>query len=232
VSAQNWVSYQNPSSGRLLVPVAILSQARKSGIFVDLELQTIRVTGPEDLIVAVAQQLAWLVAACRASPVELAYSHVSFHQEASEPDISMPAFRIASEVIPLSPDEPRSCWNEVVGSSVIVAGFPIPERFLDETGLEIPLEVMASLGGMRLATQHDGGYLLKGRSIMFVPVERRGDSVQWHLVQRKGSRIRYQDAVDLCPVRLPVERLDEEGLSSTRAFLGWCPSSINNLGMS
>ena len=56
------VSYQNPSSGRLLVPVAILSQAQKSEIFVDLELQTIRVTGPEDLIVTVAQQLAWLVA--------------------------------------------------------------------------------------------------------------------------------------------------------------------------
>ena len=64
----------------------------------------------------------------------------------------MPAFRIASEVIPVSPDEPRSCWNEVVGSSVIVAGFPIPDRFLHQTGLEIPLEVMASLGGMRLDT--------------------------------------------------------------------------------
>ena len=199
-------------------------------IVIDSEIRNILVTGPEEFIVTVAQQLTWLAAAFRASSGQLAYSHVSFSEEASWPGAPLPTFHIASEVEPLDPDEPKSCWNEALGGSVIVAGFPIPERHHRESGLEIPLEIMAGLGAIPLATQHAGGYILKGRSIVFVPVERRGDSVQWHLVHRNGSRIRYQDIAGLCSDRLSTKRLDEEGLLSTRAFLGWCPDSINNLG--
>ena len=134
-------------------------------------------------------------------------------------------------MVSLGPDEPRSCWNEALGSSVIVTGFPIPERHHGETGLEIPFEIMAGLGAVPLATQYAGGYILKGRSIVFVPVEREQDSVQWHLLHKNGGRIQYRDIANLCPHRLSATMLDKEGLLSTRAFLGWCPDSINVLGM-
>lgn len=189
------------------------------------------VTGSEGFLVTIAQQLSWLVAACRASPSELVYSYPSFREEESTSAISIPTFRISSEIVPLSPQEPRCCWNEVVGRSVIVAGFPIPERFRGEIGLELPIQVMAGLAGVPLATNYRGGYLLKGQSVIFVPVKRLGDSVQWHLAQGKNGRVAYRDVSDLCPLRLPIEKLDQNALSTTRAFLGWCPKSVNNVGM-
>ena len=144
--------------------------------------------------------------------------------------LSVSTFNISCEVIPLGPNEPRSCWNEALGESVIVAGFPVPDRYQGEIGLELSLEIMAGLGAVALATEYGGGYVLKGRSVAFIPVERRGNSVQWHLIHQSGGRIRYQDIGNLCPHRLLTGKLDEKGLSSTRAFLGWCPNSINTIG--
>jgi hypothetical protein len=210
-----------------------LGNTPSSAIFIDLERQTVTATGSEDLIVTVAQQLTWLGAACRASVGELAYCYPTFDEaEISRTDFHVPAFQITYEVVPLSAQEPRSCWNKLVGSSVIATGFPISERLLNETGLDVPLEIMAALAGIPLATQYGGGYVLKGRSLMFVPVERRGNSVQWHLVQKHNGRILYKDLPSLCPVRLPLQELDEDALFSTKAFLGWCPKSINNLATS
>ncbi|CZR65722.1 uncharacterized protein PAC_15622 [Phialocephala subalpina] len=209
---------------------SLLFSAPESGIIVNLLEKSLLVTGSEDFIVMVAQQIAWLVSACRASSLGLGYSHVSFREDASRFLLPLRTFHISSEVLPLTSEDPGSCWNEVVGSSTIVTGFPIPERHNNEKGLELPLEVMAGLGGVPLATQFDGGYLLKARSIAFAPVERNGDSVQWHFLNKGGGRMRYADIADLCPTRLPVEVLDQEDLTSTRAFLGWCSDSTNNLG--
>lgn len=200
----------------------------------DLETQTITVNGAEDLIVTVAQQLGWLVSACRASPTaDLAHSFVSFTEDESLLSSHIPTFQVACEISSISPEEfiPGTCWNEVVGNSVIAASFPIPERSHDEVGLEIPLDIMAGLGGVPVATQYAGGFVLKGRSVIFVPVERRADSVLWHFIRKDRGRIRYSDVASLCKMkRLSVGELNEKDLRSTRAFLGWCKSSVNNLG--
>ena len=180
----------------------------------------------------VAQQLAWLVAAFRAPSTcdaQLVYSCVSFKEVPNEGSAT-PAFAVAAEIVSLDPEEPRSCWNEILRSSIIVAGFPIPERSLSEVGLEIPLDIMARLGGVPLAVDFDGGYLLKGHTMAFVPVERKGDSVQWHFFHCNGSRIKYRDVVARFPTRLSVKFLSGQALSSTRAFLGWWQESHNNIG--
>jgi hypothetical protein len=214
----------------LMLFTAILFSASNSGIIVNLLERSLMVTGSEDFVITMAQQVAWLVSACRVSPLGLGYSYVSFREDISRFRFPLHTFHISNEVLPLTSCDPGSCWNELVGSSTIVAGFPIPERRNNEKGLELPLEVMAGLGGVPLATQFDGGYILKARSIAFVPVERNVDSVQWHLVKKEGARMRYKDIADVCPIRLPVEVLDQEDLVSTRAFLGWCSDSTNNLG--
>ena len=156
---------------------------------------------------------------------------MSFHEVPFESDDLDLAFSISVETIPLDQAEPRGCWNELLRSSVIVSGFPIPERSLGEVGLEIPLDIMASLGGISLAAEYDGGYVLKGHSIAFVPVERMADSVQWHLIHGQGSRIQYKDVADQYPKRLLARILDRNALSTTKAFLGWCRESHNMLGM-
>ncbi|KUJ21185.1 uncharacterized protein LY89DRAFT_429259 [Mollisia scopiformis] len=202
----------------------------KSGIIVSILEKSILVTGSEDFVVTMAQQIAWFVSACQASPTGLGTSYVSINESASRFGLPLRTFIVSAEIEFLTTDDPGSCWNEVVGRSTIATGFPIPERLHSDKGLEVQLEVMAGLGGVTVATEFDGGYLLKARSIAFVPVERKGNSVQWHLVKTDAKRIMYRDIAEICPVRLLVDVLDQESLTSTRAFLGWCSGSINTLG--
>jgi hypothetical protein len=215
----------------LMFPKVILFSSVKRDIIINLVEKSLLVTGSEEFVVTVAQQISWLGAACRVTPLGLGCSYILFNEVASKFGLPLCTFRISTEVVPLTSDDSGSCWNEVVGNSTIVTGFPIPERVNNEKGLELPLEVMAALGGVPLATQFNGGYVLKARSIAFVPVERNGSSIQWHLVKKGGAKLRYKDIDDVCPIRLPVEVLNQDELSSTRVFLGWCSDATNNLGV-
>lgn len=74
---------------------------------------------------------------------------------------------------------------------MVVTGFPIPERSYDDKGLQIPVDVIAALAGVSIAVDIGSGFFLKGGTIAFIPVERRSDRVQWHLVERGGEIIDY-----------------------------------------
>lgn len=188
--------------------------------------------GPEDLVVTVGQQLSWICAACRGSRGTLSYGHVLFHEVDTPSDPSaIPIFKINTEIVRVDTNESRSCWCAFLPGSVIAAGFPIRPRLSNEAGLEIPLEIMSALGGILNATEFGGGYILKGRSTMFVPIERLGDSVQWHFLKGNQGRISYKDVRTLCPTRLMLAEFGEKALHSTRAFLGWYSATINHLGM-
>ncbi|KAF2814371.1 uncharacterized protein BDZ99DRAFT_516970 [Mytilinidion resinicola] len=200
-------------------------------IHVSLRDMRISVKGSEDFIVAVGQQLAWLGAACRTSIGQLAHSYVTFTELnlTDTGNLPKPTFQIRYEVLHLLPQEPTSCWNDLVGDSVVVASFPIPERHPNAVGLEVSLQIMAALANIPLVTCFRGGYVLKGRSLLFVPVKRENDFVQWHLLNKPGGRISYHEAVHLFPDRLSVEELDEEALITTKCFLGWCSDSLCRL---
>ena len=198
----------------------------------DLSERIVTVIGPEDLVVTVGQQLSWICAACRGSRGTLSYGHVLFHEVDIPSDPSaIPIFKINTEIVGVDTNESRSCWCAFLPGSVIAAGFPIRPRLSNESGLEIPLEIMSALGGILNATEFGGGYILKGRSTMFVPIERLGDSVQWHFLKKDQGRISYKDVRTLCPARLMLAEFGETALHSTRAFLGWYSATINHLGM-
>lgn len=98
-------------------------------------------------------------------------------------------------------------------------------------GLQLSVELMAVLGSILFATYFDGGYVLKGRSFMIVPLQRKGTSVQWHLFQSKDNdRIKYEDLSELAPNRLLVEKSDGPAFLSAESFLGWCPQCKVHLG--
>ena len=188
------------------------------------------VLGSEELIVSVAQQFAWLGAVCRASTGQLAYCYTAF-SEVNNPYSLGPMFNITYEVSSTGLENIESCWHSLVGNSVIATGFPITERDNGEVGLQIPLEIMAALAKAPHLTHFCGGYVLKSRSIVIVPVERKGNSIQWHLFQKQGrGRIRYHDLNILCPNRLLFHSFGQEDLTSTSCFLGWCPQIKTNLG--
>lgn len=201
------------------------------GIQFDPIEQIVTVQGSESYIVAVAQQLAWLGAACRESVGRLASCYTMVSERAdSAHEFPGPLFDISYEVSSSVGDASPSCWHDLVGNSVVAIGYPIRPREHDEIGLQTSIEIMAALAKVPLATNFGGGYVLKGRSFVIAPLGKKGSSVQWHLFQNPGrSRLRFTDLRVLCPDRLSIDDLDEEGMKSSVCYLGWCPRSRNYL---
>ena len=177
-------------------------------------------------IVEVAQQLAWIGAALRVSDGRgIQYSQTKIIQ--SRGTRSNGAFEIQFRRRPLSKQE-KSCWYPLFSNPVIARKFPVPERRNNEIGLEIPLEIMAALCGVRHAMEYDGGLLIKGFSAMLIPMKQYSDSVQWHLVRRdNGARLPYRM---LCGDRVLLDNTDCQSIMSARAFLSWWPSAESNAG--
>jgi hypothetical protein len=201
-----------------------------SKIEISLEDMKISVCGSEDFLVTIGQQLAWLGAVCQSAPGQLAHSYINFTEVSSlvrgSPTLK---FQIRYEVIPLGPLEKPSCWNDLVGNSVLVRGFPSARRNCSAIGLEIPFPIMATMGNVPLITLYRGGYILKGRSEIFVPVKRGADYIQWHLYRHPTRRIFFHDINKMFPNRLLVNTLDGDEVRTLRCFLGWCPESSNSL---
>lgn len=118
-----------------------------------------------------------------------------------------------------------------MGYPVIDTGFPIPARAGSTKGLELPPDIMMDLGEIACLTVFKGGIILKGRSVIFVPVARKQDCVQWHMVSRQDGNTQSTELMctevdQLAPKRLRVSEhnkhgqcLTEEDLLTTRAFL-------------
>ena len=201
-------------------------------MLVSPDRRTVSVSGSESLIVAVGQQLAWLGASCSDSNGQLANSYTSFLEaESMGEESNGPLFDITYDRSELTMQESGSCWHELVGNAVIAVGFPIPHRPTETKGLDLSLELMGALANIPLATGFCGGYVLKGRSIVFVPVERKGNAVQWHMIKKDGGgRLNLRELRSLCTTRLTFQELNENDLATTNCFLGWYPRTTNHLG--
>jgi hypothetical protein len=184
--------------------------------------------GTDEMIVDLAQQLAWVGAALSSSPYEekLAYCEAVIQDSGS----NKPYFAISFQSKPLHPTE-EPCWLPLFCGASIARGFPIPER-QGETGLEIPLEIMAEIAGVRRAVEYEGGVIMKGFSIMFVPMKRSGNRVQWHLISSPDyeTRLSYRDVLDHCQDRASLDEVDLECARTTRAIVGWCSAATSLLG--
>ena len=194
------------------------------------EVCVVIMSGTLDVILSAVSQLAWMGTALRTSAdgrvqyCEAKLGEVLIDQEA-EPTV----FKITFVMSSLG-EKDQSCWLPLFSNPVIARGFHIPERENGEQGLEIPLEIMAALGGARHVSEFDGGLVLKGYSAMFVPINCQQNSVQWHLICARGEdRISYREASIRCPNRVLLGELNHEKLSTTRTFLGWWKEAETHL---
>ena len=180
------------------------------------------------VIVEVVQQAIWMAAAIRFSRIgRVQNSIVVFN---SGRPLSPEYITVTFDQCDLLQEE-QSCWLPIFTHAVIARGFPVPERENGEQGLEIPIEIMAALGGARHVTEYQGGLVLKGFSAMFVPIKRYDRSIQWHLIKRRDDqRILYRELSSGQPKRAMVEEVDHQSLWNTRAFLGWWKSAEIHLG--
>ena len=189
----------------------------------------IRVRGTQDIIVNVVQQLAWMGAAFRTSKndrVQYCESKLQcvgkFGKSAN--------FNLTFDIYSPAEDD-QSCWFSLFTNPVIAKGFPTARRNDNEVGLELPLSMMAALGGARHAVDFEGGLVLKGDSTLFIPIRRHEDSVQWHFIYtRDEERISYHKASLQCPNRVLLNNLNHEALRTTRTFLGWWKEAEVHLG--
>ena len=127
-----------------------------------------------------------------------------------------------------SPVSDKSCWFSLFNNPVIAQGFPVPERSNSERGLELPIELMATLAGGRHALDFEGGLVIKGHSIAFVPVKEYEDTIQWHMISNSdGTRLRYSD---LRIHRALQQEVKFESIRTKRAILGWSQDAQTLLG--
>lgn len=185
--------------------------------------------GPIGMLIDLAQQLAWIGSALSSSPYEeqLAYCRPVLESQSSAPGRT---FELSFNHQPLHPTE-NACWLPMFCGASIAHGFPIPERG-EETGLEIPLNLVAGIARIQHAVEYEGGVVMKGFSTIFVPTKRTGNRVQWHLISSSDADIRlsYQEGLRRCNSRLSTKELSFAELSKCRAIVGWCTSATSLLG--
>ena len=189
--------------------------------------------GLDHHLAELGEQLAWLGAACRASPVKDKFAIISTEISTDKKGHDL-MFEItySSKNLKMKGDMNinGSCWRSMFKNPAIVKGFPILVRSNGERGLEIPLNMMAGLGMTDQVITFGNGLVLKGFSSMFVPVKCSKESVQWHFIFNEDisnvdeGRISYLEADKRCSSRLSSEALDSSFLEAARHIVGWSSS--------
>jgi hypothetical protein len=67
------------------------------------------------------------------------------------------------------------CWHNLLRNPVLVKGYPILRRSEPNTGLEIPLNIMAALARALRATTFNKRLFVKGFCTMLIPNKQIGD---------------------------------------------------------
>jgi hypothetical protein len=100
-------------------------------------------------------------------------------------------------------------------------------------GLEAPLSLLSAIAGGLSIIEFEHGYILKGRSVMLVPVAKSNGNIQWHAVTSNGDRLRVSQLRNLGIARLGTSKLSRDELQNPGilSFVGWCDESKHILGM-
>lgn len=182
--------------------------------------------GVGDSVAEIGEQLAWLGAALRSSLYEhgVAYCTPSISDiyiyDAPHPwpeGICKIDFNFDKREERLEPSNGQ-CWRHLFRNPVVVKGYPIPRRSMYDTGLEIPLNIMARLAQTRHINTFDNKIFIKGFSTMLVLTKHNEELLIWHLLYNKdGDRISYLDNHVI-----HAEKISISDLESSRHVLGWC----------
>ena len=179
--------------------------------------------GTAESVAEIGEQLGWLGTALRSSKYDLGvgYCRPLVHLE-DTPSLKIGThckigFSFQERGIYPEPSNGQ-CWHNLFRNPVVVQGFPIPLRSEIETGLEIPLHIMAGLAQSQRVNTFDGKVLIKGFSTMLVLIKKSADLIIWHLLYNKdGNRISYLDNTVTHGETASVSDVEK-----ARHVLGWC----------
>lgn len=204
----------------------------------------VKVIGSRSSITEVGEQLAWLGAALHSSPFDgIAYcrtyidedprfvkEQVDFNHglEKAETKTLRINFSLEGEHPETDQYIEGKCWCRLFRNPVLVRGFPIMRRTLHESGLELPLNMIAQLMGVSRAHVFNDVIFIKGYSTMLVPSRQEDDLIVWHVFAKAdGSRISYLE--NSLP---PIQGFSIHQLQTARHIVGWCSGVRIHAGMS
>ncbi|KAF5985426.1 nucleoside phosphorylase [Fusarium bulbicola] len=185
----------------------------------------VQTEGPSASISETGEVIAWLGAALRSSPLSKGLSSCtptirSMHTDAETPQAIVCEIGFKLDKLLKPTDNTNGhCWHGRFKNPIVVDGFPILPKLEKNTGLEIPLNIMAGLARADRVDQFNDKVYIKGFSTILVPTKQCKEVVYWHLIYKEdGSRISYLDDNlnrDAALARSP-------DLSAHRHVLGWC----------
>lgn len=192
----------------------------------------LEVTGTDSSTAEIGEQIAWLGSALRPSEEESKLSCYSpFVSEmrveniqATTADPPIAGYLSCSIDFRLEYYSGFSsngqCWHHLFRNPTVVMGFPIRRRYQRNTGLEIPLNILAEMAQAYYVDIFDHKLFIKGFSTLLTPVEfnKSQNQILWHLTcNSNGSRISYLDG----PV-FHTDGIAFADLERSRNILGWC----------
>ncbi|KAK0347678.1 hypothetical protein LTR02_001235 [Friedmanniomyces endolithicus] len=232
----------------------VTSTISPAKIELHVEANTVRACIESDpvVIVEVVEVLAWLGAACRASPDA---EHPMYCSPAIEEGDTATRFRITFNTRNIGsgsgsseerPAEERAsndgvpvlipattlpesaslshCWMWLVRNPVVVEGYPVLRRPNGEKGLEIDLGLMAELAKASRVVTFDDLLILNGLCSMLVAVAEAAGSVIWHYILGSvGRPVSLNEAREHCKQAALV---NASSLPRSRHFVGLTTFSI------
>lgn len=191
----------------------------------------VEIRGTSASIAEVVEQIAWLGSALRTSGLRISGTEESLSlclptiyispglQEGASPPSHVTILKFETDLIPNDAGAANTgqCWHRLFRDPCIAVGYHIPRRSKYDTGLEIPLTIMARLAQSPRIHQWFGKYLLKGFSTAIVPSQKLEDAILWHLYYSDGERLSYPDTSTI-----QCADADGDEMAKGRHILGWC----------
>ncbi|KAI0594169.1 hypothetical protein F4775DRAFT_606762 [Biscogniauxia sp. FL1348] len=226
--------------GKSQPTITLADKTQITAEYID-SLVSVMVVGNVYSVVEVGEQLGWLGAALRSSHLDqgVAYCEAVVSEFTQDPAADITGvckleFRVVAAYqdgyLQESGSGSVTCWHNLFRNPVVVTGYPIPRREKPDSGLLIPLYMIAALMNSQRLVDFCGRTFVKGFSAFIAATEVVGDTVFWHLFFNKdGDYISYEDPRVPRVQNVPLI-VTSEALERSSHILGWCKEVNNHTG--
>jgi hypothetical protein len=201
----------------------------------------LKVSGTLESVAEVAEAIGWLSAALRSSSEDRGILSISpkianTHVQSETADSTCLSCEITfqTEVEVVDSELNGQCWHNLFRNPVVVKGYPIMHKPAGDTGIEMPLDVIAALARANRVTTFMGRTFIKGFNTMLLLTGMVGDVFIWHLLSNgNGERISYTDPrvhEAMGENHLQTD-LNMTLLGPSRHLIGWCSTITTSVGM-
>jgi len=192
----------------------------------------------------IAEQLGWLAATMRSSPVSQGMVtgrprvedlNVRTDHEGAPTAMVEGSCRIVfyfQEAAEICNSVDGFCWGPLFNSPILVVGYPIPRRPEPNTGLEMSLNTMAYLVRSQQVVQWGTRVIMKGFSSLLVATMASSSIIVWHLLKSRisGERVSYIDSrLEELDIRTSQD-VSLRMIEGARHIVGWCASATDFCG--